>query len=125
MLGEAVHRDLHRLSTKYGPIMYLRLGSLPTIVVSSAEAAELFLKTHDLNFASRPFSAAAKYISYDHKGFFTEYGPYWRNVRKLSTLKLLNHNKIESFGSMRSSEIELLITSLRDAASLHESSRYY
>ncbi|KAI3870802.1 hypothetical protein MKX03_006786 [Papaver bracteatum] len=120
MLGKEVHRDLHRLSTKYGPIMYLRLGSLPTIVVSSAEAAELFLKTHDLNFASRPFSAAAKYISYDHKGFFTEYGPYWRNVRKLSTLKLLNHTKIESFGPMRSSEIELLITSLKDAANLHE-----
>ncbi|KAI3990924.1 hypothetical protein MKX01_026108, partial [Papaver californicum] len=120
MLGEAVHRDLHRLSTKYGPIMYLRLGFLPTIVVSSAEAAELFLKTHDHNFASRPFSAAAKYISYDHKGFFTEYGPYWRNVRRLSTLKLLNHNKIESFGSMRSSEMELLVRSLKDAANLHE-----
>ncbi|KAI3953329.1 hypothetical protein MKW92_024520 [Papaver armeniacum] len=120
MLGEAVHQDLHRLSTKYGPIMYLRLGSLPTIVVSSAEAAELFLKTHDLNFASRPFRAAAKYISYDHKGFFTEYGPYWRNVRKLSTLKLLNHSKIESFRPMRSSEIELLIRSLKDAANLHE-----
>ncbi|KAI3846142.1 hypothetical protein MKW92_033268 [Papaver armeniacum] len=120
MLGEAVHQDLHRLSTKYGPIMYLRLGSLPTIVVSSAEAAELFHKTHDLNFASRPFRAAAKYISYDHKGFFTEYGPYWRNVRKLSTLKLLNHSKIESFRPMRSSEIELLIRSLKDAANLHE-----
>ncbi|XP_026455494.1 cytochrome P450 CYP736A12-like [Papaver somniferum] len=120
MSGKAVHRDLHRLSTQYGPIMYLRLGSVPVIVVSSAEAAALFLKTHDLNFASRPFTAAAKYITYDRKSFFTEYGPYWLNLRKLSSLKLLNQKKIESFESMRSSEIGLLIRSLQDAANLHE-----
>ncbi|KAI3873669.1 hypothetical protein MKX03_021054, partial [Papaver bracteatum] len=119
-LDKAVHRDLHRLSTQYGPIMSLRLRANPTIVVSSAGAAELFLKTHDLNFSSRPISEAAKIITYDHKGFITRDGTYWRNILKLSTLKLLNHNKIESLWSMRCSEIELLITSLKDSAYLHE-----
>ncbi|KAF9594788.1 hypothetical protein IFM89_034771 [Coptis chinensis] len=36
------------MAKKYGPIMSIRLGLIPTIVVSSPEFAELFLKTHDL-----------------------------------------------------------------------------
>lgn len=53
VLGKNPHHDLHKLAQKYGPIMHLRLGFVPVIVVTSAEAAELFLKTHDLLFASR------------------------------------------------------------------------
>ncbi|KAJ1398619.1 Cytochrome P450 [Sesbania bispinosa] len=66
-LGANPHRDLHKLSQKFGPIMYLRLGFVPTIVVSSPQAAELFLKTHDLVFASRPPHEAAKYISWEQR----------------------------------------------------------
>ncbi|KAJ7969674.1 Cytochrome P450 [Quillaja saponaria] len=54
MLGNLPHRTLQSLAKKYGPIMSLRLGNVPTIIVSSPEAAELFLKTHDTVFASRP-----------------------------------------------------------------------
>ncbi|PQM38304.1 cytochrome P450 CYP736A12-like precursor [Prunus yedoensis var. nudiflora] len=50
LLGEFPNKDLHRLAGKYGDIMYMRLGLMPTIVISSPEAAELFLKTHDLVF---------------------------------------------------------------------------
>ncbi|KAE7998161.1 hypothetical protein FH972_002734 [Carpinus fangiana] len=49
MLGELPHRDLHGLAQKYGPIMYLRLGLVPAIVVSSPQAAEQFLKAHDVS----------------------------------------------------------------------------
>ncbi|KAH7524843.1 hypothetical protein FEM48_Zijuj06G0162000 [Ziziphus jujuba var. spinosa] len=65
LLGEFPHRDLHQLAKHYGPIMHLRLGLVPTTVVSSPQAAELFLKTHDLVFATRPSHEAAKHISYD------------------------------------------------------------
>ncbi|KAE9601280.1 putative abieta-7,13-dien-18-ol hydroxylase [Lupinus albus] len=100
-LGENPHRDLHQLSQKHGPIMYLRLGVVPTIVVSSPQAAEQFLKTHDLVFANRPPLEAAKYISWDQRNLsFADYGPYWRNMRKMCTLELLSHTKIDSFRSM-------------------------
>ncbi|GLJ22375.1 hypothetical protein SUGI_0421190 [Cryptomeria japonica] len=61
------HRDLHELGKKYGPIMMLKLGSVPTVVVSSSAMAKEFLKTHDKVFASRPRTAAGKYIGYNFK----------------------------------------------------------
>ena len=50
MLGKLPHRSLQALAKKYGPIMSIKLGQVPTIVVSSPETAELFLKTHDTVF---------------------------------------------------------------------------
>ncbi|OIW00433.1 hypothetical protein TanjilG_05783 [Lupinus angustifolius] len=116
-LGQNPHRDLHQLAQKHGPIMFLRLGIVPTIVVSSPQAAEQFLKTHDHVFASRPPVEAAKYIAWEQKNLtFGEYGSYWRNMRKMCTLELLSHSKIISFKSMRQEELDLFIKLLRDAA---------
>ncbi|CAL5442202.1 unnamed protein product [Camellia sinensis] len=68
MIGTLPHYSLQALSKKYGPIMLVQLGNIPTNVVSSPRAAELFLKTHDTIFASRPNIQAAKYMSYGNKG---------------------------------------------------------
>ena len=103
MLGKLPHRTLQSLATKYGPIMSLKLGQVTTIVVSSPEAAERFLKTHDLAFASMPKSISSKYISYGNKGLaFSEYGTYWRNMRKLCIVQLLNTSKVDMFSPLRS-----------------------
>ncbi|GLT53292.1 hypothetical protein SLA2020_265750 [Shorea laevis] len=108
MLGELPHRDLHRLAQKHGPIMFLRLGLAPAIVVSSPQAAEQFLKAHDLVFAGRPPLEAAKHISYEQKSLsMAPYGSYWRNIRKMCTLELLSSHKINSFKSMRKEELGL------------------
>ncbi|KAL9329682.1 hypothetical protein ACSQ67_004685 [Phaseolus vulgaris] len=116
-LGANPHRNLHQLALKYGPVMFLRLGFMPTVVVSSPQAAELFLKTHDLVFASRPRYQAEKYVSWGQRNLaFAEYGSYWRNMRKLCTLELLSQTKINSFRSMREEELDLLIKLLREAA---------
>ena len=96
--------------------MSLRLGFVPTIVVSSSQAAQLFLKTHDHVFASRPPLEAAKYMSWDQKNLtFAEYGRYWRNMRKLCTLELLSSSKINSFQPMRKEELDLLIEFIKEA----------
>ncbi|KAJ8771197.1 hypothetical protein K2173_025923 [Erythroxylum novogranatense] len=100
LLGKYPHQALHALTKKYGPIMHMRLGFVPSIVVSSPKAAELFLKTHDL----------LTNIS------FSPYGPYWKNMRKLCTLELLSNLKVNSFKSLRKEEIDLLVDSIKQAS---------
>ncbi|KAJ1437929.1 Cytochrome P450 [Sesbania bispinosa] len=119
MLGSLPHRSLESLSKKYGPIMSLQLGQVPTIVVSSSQAAELFLKTHDIVFASRPKVQASELLMYGSKGLaFAEYGPYWRNMKKLCTLQLLTTSKIELFAPIRREELALVVKSLEKAAAV-------
>ncbi|CAB4278128.1 unnamed protein product [Prunus armeniaca] len=90
---------------------------MPTIVVSSPKAAELFLKTHDLAFASRPPHEGAKHISFGQRNLrFAEYCSYWCDIRKMCTLELLSNQKINSFKSMRIEEVALRVEAIRAAA---------
>ncbi|PIA63577.1 hypothetical protein AQUCO_00201133v1 [Aquilegia coerulea] len=113
MLGDLPHHNLHKLSQKYGSIMQLRLGHVPTVVVSSPEAAELFLKTHDTNFASRPQNLGG-----DTGGMGSaQYGPYWRNLRKLCSIHLLSMSKVDSFKSLRKDKVRDLVRNINKASS--------
>ncbi|CAL9018048.1 unnamed protein product [Prunus brigantina] len=97
--------------------MYMCLGLMPTIVVSSPKVAELFLKTHDLAFASRPPHEGAKHISFGQRSLrFAEYGSYWCDIRKMCTLELLRNQKINSFKSMRIEEVALRVEAIRATA---------
>nr|KYP61589.1 Cytochrome P450 750A1 family [Cajanus cajan] len=117
MLGKLPHRSLEALAKKYGPIMSLKLGQVPTIVVSSAEAVERFLKTHDAVFSNRPTLEATNSFSYRSKGLaFSKYGAYWRDMRKVCTLQLLSASKAESFAPLRKKELEQALKLLEKAA---------
>jgi len=121
ILGKLPHRTLQSLSKKHGPIMSLKLGKIPTIIVSSPESAEKFLKTHDAIFSSRPKLQASEHMFYGGKGLgLAPYGSYWRNMKKLCTLHLLSGSKVEMFAPMRSEELGMLIKSVDKAASLGE-----
>nr|GMD49968.1 cytochrome P450 CYP736A12-like [Ipomoea batatas] len=97
--------------------MFLKLGNVPTVVISSPAAAELILKTHDAVFASRPKFDVVENTTNGSKGVgFAPYGPQWRNNKKFLTQELLSPAKIESFAEMRKAEIEALVMSIRAAA---------
>ncbi|XP_027179564.1 cytochrome P450 CYP736A12-like [Coffea eugenioides] len=118
LLGKNPHQDLAKLAKKHGPLMYMRFGYVPAIIVSSPEAAEKFLKTYDQVFASRPYHESSWYVSYEQRNLsFAQYGPYWRNMRKLCILQLLSSHKINSFLPMRREEVGTLVKSLKQAAS--------
>eukprot|EP00253_Pinus_taeda_P035753 PITA_35753 len=107
------HRSLRGLAHKYGPIVFLRLGSVPTVVVSSSETAKEFLKTHDLIFASRRPTAAGRLLIYNSKDVaFAPYGDHWRQVRKICVLELLTAKRIESFNGVREEEVSAIIHSI-------------
>lgn len=47
---------------------------------------------------------------------FSEYGPYWRFVRKVCTLQLLSASKVESFANLRKREVEVAVNLVEKAA---------
>ncbi|KAJ8562235.1 hypothetical protein K7X08_011526 [Anisodus acutangulus] len=107
------HRVLNNLTQKYGPIMYLQLGEVPTIVVSSPHTAKQILKTHDLAFASRPQTMLGKFICYNCTDIaFSPYGDYWRQMRKLSVLELLSAKMVKSFSPIQQDELSNLLSSI-------------
>ena len=115
-LGKLPHQSFHKLSKKHGPIMFLKLGSTPTIVVSSAKIAKEVMKTHDLDCCSRPISPGPKRLSYNHLDVaFTPYSDYWREMRKLFIFELLSMKRVQSFGYVREIEVDKLTTSLSEA----------
>ncbi|XP_031371779.1 cytochrome P450 CYP736A12-like [Punica granatum] len=117
MLGKLPHQSLRKLAKTYGPIMSIHLGTVPAIVASSREAAELFLKTHDRAFAGRPKTLAIEHVFYSGKGIaFTDYGPYWQNVRKLCISQLFSPSKIDRFGAMRKEGLCHIVRKIKEAA---------
>eukprot|EP01018_Ginkgo_biloba_P008245 Gb_06160 [translate_table: standard] len=113
VLGNLPHRKLRELSKKYGPIMFLRLGSVPTVVASSPEMAKEFLKTHDLIFASRPATCVGKNLLYNSTNVaFCPYGPYWRQMRKVCVMELLSAKRLELMKFIREEEVAIMRESI-------------
>ncbi|KAJ8511686.1 hypothetical protein OPV22_002120 [Ensete ventricosum] len=113
LLGGLPHRSLTALSKKFGPVMLLKLGEVPTLVVSSAEAAAEIMKTHDISFASRPTNLNLQTATYGDRGVgFTSYGFHWRELRKMSIVELLSAKRVQSFRFIREAEVLNLVQSI-------------
>ncbi|KAL4387445.1 hypothetical protein GQ457_09G027190 [Hibiscus cannabinus] len=99
---------LWRLSQKYGSLMSLRFGSKPTLVVSSAKMAEVVMKTHDLDFCSRPNLRGARRLSYDALDLgFSPYTNYWKEMRKICAVHLFS--RVHKYRSVREDEVGRLV----------------
>ncbi|GMY14980.1 cytochrome P450 71A1-like [Fagus crenata] len=109
-LGNMPHQSLQCLAEKFGPIIFLQLGEVPTVVVSSARLAKEVMKTHDLALSSRPQIFSAKHLFYDCTDVaFSPYGAYWRHIRKICTLELLSVKRVQSYSFVREEEVARLI----------------
>ncbi|PIA50807.1 hypothetical protein AQUCO_01200218v1 [Aquilegia coerulea] len=118
-LGLLLHRSLHNLSQKYGPLMYLRLGYSDVLVVSSAEMAREIKINHEIPFGNRPSTTSTRMLFYGPKDMaFSPYGDYWRQVRKISVLEIFSNKKVDSFKSVREEEVALLINKISNLASM-------
>ncbi|CAA2935080.1 cytochrome P450 71A6-like [Olea europaea subsp. europaea] len=117
-LGLHPHRSLHLLSKRYGPLFLLNLGSVPVLVVSSADAARMIMKDHDLIFSNRPKSIMAGKLMYGAKDIaFAPYGEYWRQLRSICVLQLLNNKRVRSFRRVREEETTLMVEKIRKSCS--------
>ncbi|KAH9330384.1 hypothetical protein KI387_002492, partial [Taxus chinensis] len=111
--SKPLHQILSSLSAKYGPIINLRFGSQPVLVISSSELAKQCYSRNDLAFTSRPQLAQGKHLGYDYYVLgWAPYGAYWRNVRQICVVELLSSKRIHFFHPKRTREISKAINSL-------------
>ncbi|PIA25186.1 hypothetical protein AQUCO_12300019v1 [Aquilegia coerulea] len=113
LLTDMPHHSLSELAHKHGPILFLQLGQVPTLIVSSARLAREILKTHDHVFCSRPQLISAQYLSFGCSDItFSSYGPYWRQARKICVTELLSPRRVNSFQLIRDEEVNRLLCSV-------------
>ncbi|GFP82747.1 isoflavone 2'-hydroxylase [Phtheirospermum japonicum] len=109
-----LHRTLAKISNKYGPILLLRFGSRPVLIVSSPSAAEECFTKNDVVFANRPRLLAGKHIGYNYTNLvWAPYGDHWRNLRRIASVEVLSTHRIQTtFAATRRNEVHLLVERL-------------
>lgn len=119
LLGALPHQAMQRLAQRHGPVMLLRLGHVPTLVLSSPEAARSVMKTHDAVFASRAMSATADIFTCggENIAFARHDSAHWKALRRLCTMELLGPKRVRSFRPVREEEAARLVRSIAAGAS--------
>uniref|UniRef100_A0A0D3GJ49 Cytochrome P450 n=1 Tax=Oryza barthii TaxID=65489 RepID=A0A0D3GJ49_9ORYZ len=117
LVGKLPHHAMRDLARRHGPVMLLRIGEVPTLVVSSRDAAREMMKTHDMAFATRPLSATLHVITCDGRDLvFAPYGDYWRQLRKIAVTELLTARRVNSYRSIREEEVAAMLRAVAAAA---------
>ncbi|XP_052147348.1 4-hydroxyphenylacetaldehyde oxime monooxygenase-like [Oryza glaberrima] len=128
-IGRLPHWSLGAVAGWHGPVMALRLGTVPVVVLSSPKAAQEALKVHDPECCSRSPSAGPRMLSYGYKDVaFSPYSKYVRDMRKLFVVELLSMRRVQaaSFPACyaREAQVEKLIEKLtrngRNAVAINE-----
>ncbi|KAG8478293.1 hypothetical protein CXB51_028094 [Gossypium anomalum] len=110
---QLTHKTLGGMADKYGPVFSLRLGSHEVLVLNSWEMAKECFTVHDKVFSTRPIITASKILGYDFAMLgFAPYGPYWREIRKITTIELLSNHRIDMLKHIRVSKVKSAIREL-------------
>lgn len=108
-LGKDPHRRLAKLSKKYGPLMYLKLGSVHTIVASSPETAKEILQKHDQTCSGRGVPHVAQALDHHEASVaWLPVGPKWRKFRKICREHIFTLHKMEASEGLRQEKLQQL-----------------
>ncbi|KAK4482500.1 hypothetical protein RD792_009659 [Penstemon davidsonii] len=111
-----LHLRLATLSNKYGPLMYMKVVTAPTIVISSARVAKEALKDNDLAFSSRPYTSSMAKLSYNSLDISSSpYTEYWREMRKIVVVGLFTNHQVNSFRPARKDEVSRMINEISES----------
>ncbi|WRX23930.1 Cytochrome P450 - like 10, partial [Theobroma cacao] len=116
-LGTMPHRTLTCLRDKYGPVIWLRLGTVNTMALLSTKAATELFKNHDLSFAERNITEIMRAHDY-HKSSLAlaPYGSYWRVLRRLVTVDMLVNKRINETTCIRRKCVDDMLLWIEDEA---------
>ncbi|KAF3675020.1 putative isoflavone 2'-hydroxylase-like [Capsicum annuum] len=113
LIKNSLHQSLNSLSTKYGPVLYLRFGCRNLLVVSSPSAVEECFTKNDIVFANRPPTMAGDKFSFNYKvSIWANYGYLWRVLRRLTVNEIVSSNSLQKSSALRIEEIGIVIRGL-------------
>ncbi|KAI3943331.1 hypothetical protein MKW92_007392 [Papaver armeniacum] len=117
-VGLKPHINLALLKQRYGPLIWLRLGTINTLVISSAESASEMFRKHDQSFCNRHLNETMMREDDSHKGTIalSDYGPYWRMMRRLCATELFCKKRIIDSTPIRRNCVDQLIEWISDEA---------
>ncbi|KAF8703477.1 hypothetical protein HU200_032284 [Digitaria exilis] len=121
--GALPHASLAALAAEHAaPLMLLRLGSVPALVVSSADAARAVFqpRSNDAALSGRPALYAAARLSYGLRNI--SFAPpdtdgFWRAARRACVSELLGAPRVRGFRGVREDEAAALVAAVEDESS--------
>lgn len=113
-LGRNAPRQLAQLSAKFGPVMSLRLGTMTTIVVSSASATKELLQSHDASLRDREmYDAITAQRHHEFSPIWMPGGPQWRRLRSISNAHLFSKKSLDNTRILRATKVKELVSYVR------------
>ncbi|KAL8105589.1 cytochrome P450 76A2-like isoform X2 [Apium graveolens] len=110
-LGSFPHRSLEALRQQYGPVVWLNLGFVNTMVLLSAGAAEDFFKNHDLSFVDRfTYDSTRPHDYYTVSIAFGSSSTYWRTLRRICTSEIFANKRINDTVLIRQKRVDELLS---------------
>ncbi|KAL1197394.1 Cytochrome [Cardamine amara subsp. amara] len=121
LLSSLSHKSLQKISSKYGPLLHIRIFNVSIILVSSASVAEEIFKAHDVNISSRGVAAIDESLVFGSFGVvYAPYGDYWKFVKKIIATKLLRPAVLERSRGVRAEELQRFYKRILDKVRKNE-----
>ncbi|XP_010070611.2 cytochrome P450 81Q32 [Eucalyptus grandis] len=112
-LQKPLHRTLLTLCRTYGPVLSLRFGVRPVVIVSSMPAAEECFTKNDVVLANRPKFIIGKYLGYNYTTLVgAPYGDHWRNLRRIGAVEIFSSHRLDASLGIRKDEVKRLVRKL-------------
>ncbi|XP_022899380.1 cytochrome P450 76A1-like [Olea europaea var. sylvestris] len=101
-LGDLPHQTMYHWGKTYGPLLWLNLGQVNTMIVqNAATAAELF-KKHDVPFADRKVPDALTAFNFNAGSLgMNTFGGHWRVLRRLCSMEFLVNRRMNETIELR------------------------
>ncbi|KAK4419312.1 Iridoid oxidase [Sesamum alatum] len=101
-LGDLPHETMYKWKQTYGPVIWLKLGSVYTMVVQDAASASELFKKHDLPFADRKVPDVLTAYDFNQGTLgMNQFGGHWRVLRRLCSMEFLVNKRMNETTELR------------------------
>ena len=120
-LRDQPHKSLADLSKIYGPIMFLKLGSIPTIIISSSKTAQQVLQKNDQPLSNRVVPDAVRALDHHQNSMmWLPASARWRNIRKTMIMNFFSLQRLDATQALRRTKVQELLDHAHQSCSRGE-----